>query len=512
MPSPALPNSSLQPHGHPPDLPAQIVIFGASGDLTSRKLIPALADSARYRSFRGPVQVIGVARTEMTSEEWCAELEKWLTPAQREIWPELEPNFHYVSIGESRPEDFLHLKNTLDDLAGPFKAEVGRLFYLALKQSLFVPTVEALAQQGMLASDELRVEAWRRVVIEKPFGSDLATAQWLNIVLRRFLREDQIYRIDHYLGKETVQNILAFRFENAIFEPLWNRNYVESVEISVCEELGMEQGRAAYYDTAGALRDMLANHLMQLLCLVAMEPPSSLEAEAVRDEKVQVLRALQPFATPEQVWRDTVRAQYVRDAEGNELGYRDEKGVAADSTTETFVAIRAHINNWRWAGVPFLLRTGKRLEKRYTNIVIRYHTPPTDLFNGPAPDGVCRLRPNELTFRLQPDEGIRMGFLVKQPGPGHVMRQAALGFDYKELFDSETPAPYQRLLLDALHGNPTLFIRGDEAEAAWKFADSVRAGWSAPGAPKPAEYLAGSQGPAEADELFRGCEGIWSRS
>ena len=492
-------------------LPAQMVIFGASGDLTARKLIPAMADNARLRLFRAPVQVIGVGRRPMSTEAWLADLEKFLTPEQREIWPELAPNLHYTSIGESTPADYRQLNAELDELAGPFQPVVGRLFYLALKPALFATTVEHLAAAGMLQSDELRVEGWRRVVIEKPFGTDLATAQWLNITLRRHLREDQIYRIDHYLGKETVQNILAFRFENAIFEPIWSRQHIESVEISVCEQLGMESGRGGYYDTAGALRDMVQNHLMQLLCLVAMEAPISMDAEAVRSEKVKVVKALEPFRSPEDVAENVVRAQYVMGQGDEGCGYLEESGVAEGSMTETYVAIRARIHNWRWNGVPFFLRAGKRMAKRYSEIVIRFRTPPADLFAGPAMGDVCRLRPNHLVFKIQPDEGIRISFTVKQPGPGHVMRQAALGFDYKDLFPDESPPPYQRLLLDAINGNATLFIRGDEAEAAWKFADSIRAGWLAAEAPKPATYLSGTMGPVEADELFRGCEGIWGK-
>lgn len=492
-------------------LPTQIVIFGASGDLTARKLIPAIADNARQGRFRGPVQVIGVGRRPIDNDAWLTELESFLTPEQRSIWHELAPNLHYTSIGDSSASDFAQLAEELDGLAGPFAATVGRLFYLALKPALFGSTVEALAAQGMLQCDPLRAEAWRRVVIEKPFGTDLATAQWLNIVLGRHLREDQIYRIDHYLGKETVQNILAFRFENTIFEPIWNRDHVESVEISVCEDLGMESGRGGYYDTAGALRDMVQNHLMQLLCLVAMEAPNSLEAEAVRSEKVKVLKALEAFRTPEEVWKSVVRAQYVASADGNDPGYLDESGVAPGSKTETYVAIRALIHNWRWAGVPFLLRTGKCLPKRYSEIILRFRTPPADLFAGPSAADVCRLRPNQLVFRIQPDEGIRLAFTVKQPGPGHVLRQASLGFDYGELFSETSPPPYQRLLLDAVQGNATLFIRGDEAEASWRFADSIRAGWNAEGAPPPETYAAGSDGPEAANNLFVGCEGTWGK-
>lgn len=491
-------------------IPAQIVIFGASGDLTSRKLIPAIADSARQGAFRGPVQVVGVARSPMSSEQWREELFKWLTPEQKLIWPALSENLHYHCIADSSAADFANLRDHLDELAGPFSDVVGRLFYLALKPALFSSTVEMLADHEMLASDPLRDSAWRRVVVEKPFGTDLATAQWLNITLRRFLREDQIYRIDHYLGKETVQNILAFRFENAIFEPIWNRNHIESIEITVAEQLGMEAGRAGYYDTAGALRDMVANHLMQLLCLVTMEAPSSLDAEAVRNEKVKVLKAIEPFRDAQDVWESVVRGQYFGVADG-EHSYAQETGVAHGSMTETYVAIRARIHNWRWAGVPFLLRTGKKMAKRYSEIVVRFRSPPADLFNGPASGEVCRMRPNELVFSIQPEEGIRLGFLVKQPGLGHVMRNAFLGFKYNDLFEGETPPPYQRLLLDAVHGNATLFIRGDEAEAAWRFCDSIRAGWSAEDAPPPVAYASATMGPIEADALLHGCEGTWGK-
>ncbi len=490
-------------------VPTQIVIFGASGDLTGRKLIPAIVEAACRRAFLAPVQVIGVDLRPLSSEAWRAELQPKIAASQLRIWDELAPNVHYHSIGDSSPEAFEHLRSHLDELAGPEHGVVGRLFHLALKPALFAATIESLANAGMLQDDPLRIEAWRRVVIEKPFGSDLATAQWLNLMLRRHLREEQIYRIDHYLGKETVQNILAFRFENAIFEPIWSSQNVESVEISVCETLGLASGRGKYYDGAGALRDMVQNHLMQLLCLVAMEPPTSLDAEAVRTEKVKVLKALEAFADPQDVWRNVVRGQY--QAAGGGCGYLEEDGVSADSTTESYVAIRARIHNWRWAGVPFFLRTGKRLHKRYSEIVVRFRVPPADLFSGPTPADICRLRPNTLVFRIQPDEGIRLTFIVKQPGLGHIMRQATLGFDYKDLFPGDSPDPYERLLLDAVAGQATLFIRGDEAEAAWRFADSIRVGWNADGAPPPVPYASGTGGPGAADELFRGCEGVWGR-
>jgi len=489
-----------------PTHPVQVVIFGASGDLTARKLIPALVDNARRGAFAQPVQVIGVARRPKSSEQWRDELASWLNDAQKAVWSQFAPNVYYVQSDVSDPTAFEELNADLDELADEFAATCGRLFYLALAPRLFAGTVEGLSNAAMLASDPLMEHAWRRCVIEKPFGTDLGTAQWLNLVLRKHLREDQIYRIDHYLGKETVQNLLAFRFTNAIWEPLWNRDHVESIEISVCESVGVGE-RGGYYDKAGALRDMVQNHLMQLLALVAMEAPTSMAPNAVRGEKVKVLDALIPFANPIDVWRDVVRAQYT--ANDDMVGYLEAPGVPPHSTTETFVAVRATVHNWRWNGVPFLLRTGKAMNRRYSEIVVRFRAPPADLFGGPNVADVCRLRPNELIMRIQPDEGIRIGFLVKRPGPGAVMAHAKLGFDYSDVFDERSPQAYERLLLDAIEGNPTLFIRGDEAEASWRFCDSIRAGWNAEGAPRPVIYKAGSGGPSEADALFHGCEGIW---
>ena len=479
----------------------QLVIFGASGDLTARKLIPALCGNARLDAFPGPVQVIGVARSHKTDDGWRDALTDWLAPPDRATWQTFRERVTYLPLDILADGATDILRARLDALcaeAGAAPDETTRLFYLALAPKLFAPVVDALAAADMVGCP--LGAPTRRVIVEKPFGRDLASARALNAALRRHLHEEQIFRIDHYLGKETVQNILSFRFQNAIFEPLWNARHVESVEISVCEAVGMEAGRGAYYDEAGALRDMVQNHLLQVLALVAMEPPNSMDADAVRSEKVKVFDAL-TLMSPERVARDVVRAQYD--------GYHDEKGVPRDSVTETYVAIRATVANWRWNGVPFLLRTGKALDARYTQVVLRFRTPPVDLLGGPLPDGVCPLRPNALTLLIQPREGIRLGFLVKQPGAGVVMRPAELGFDYAALGETTVPA-YQRLLLDAIKGNATLFIRGDETEAAWRFVDAIRAGWQADGAPAPARYPPGSAGPAEADALFRGCEGIWS--
>ena len=491
----------------------QIIIFGASGDLTARKLIPALVRNVHDRAFPGPIQVIGVSRSHLPSEQWRADLATWIPADQKEAWEQLAPNVSYIASDIGTPGDVVDLAGHLDAMAheaGWQPAQTGRLFYLALKPSLFGPTVRNLHAAKLVQCGAGAKIGWRRVVVEKPFGTDLATAQTLNTALLSYLREDQILRIDHYLGKETVQNILAFRFQNAIFEPLWNRNHVESVEITVAEAIGVEGGRAAYYDTAGALRDMVQNHVLQVLSLIAMEPPTTMAGNDVRDEKVQVLRALTPF-TPERVARDVVRAQYTPGA-ARAVRYLDEPGVPVGSTTETFVAIRAEVRNWRWNGVPFFLRTGKAMAKRYTEVVLRYRTPPVDLLGGPVDGDFCAMRPNSLRLLIQPTEGIRLDFIVKEPGPGTITRQAELGFDYADLpGGGKTADAYQRLLLDAIEGNSTLFIRGDEVEAAWRFADSIRAGWATQDPPPVYTYPAGQHGPSEADDLFRGCEGVWGR-
>jgi glucose-6-phosphate 1-dehydrogenase len=491
------------------DRPIQIVIFGASGDLTARKLIPALLMSFAQGAFTSPIQVVGVSRSDKTSEGWREELSAWIPKSLAEAWANFSQSLHWCRADAARHDEMLKLRTRLDALLGQAGGDEcsGRLYYLALMPRLFGPVVSQLAAHGMLACEPNAKEGWRRCVIEKPFGVDLATARKLNGELLTYLREDQLFRIDHYLGKETVQNILALRFQNAIFEPLWNRKHIESVEISVCEEVAMEGNRGAYYDTAGALRDMVQNHVMQVLALIAMEPPGSMGADAIRNEKVKVLTSLRPF-TAQRVARDVVRGQYAA-GPTRDRGYLDEAGVGALSRTESYVAIRALVDNWRWSGVPFLLRTGKALHKRFSEVVLRFKTPPVDLINGPTPDDVCALRPNDLRLLIQPNEGLRWSFLVKQPGPGMFMRHADLGFDYQDLDAGASPPAYQRLLLDALEGNATLFIRGDEVEAAWSFVDGIRAGWQEMDPPMH-RYPAGSSGPDAANDLFRGCEGVWS--
>jgi glucose-6-phosphate 1-dehydrogenase len=396
----------------------------------------------------------------------------------------------YVQTHLETAADFTALAVRLDQIAG---RPCNRVFYLAIKPELFLPSVQNLHAAGLLAQTEGRSS---RVVVEKPFGTDLASAQFLNNELLKILKENQLYRIDHYLGKETVQNLLVFRFRNAFFEPLWNQKYVELVQITVAETVGMEGGRGGYYDSSGAIRDILQNHLLQLVALVAMEAPSSLAPKAIRDEKVKVLHALRSFSELPDPQAHLVRAQFE--------GYRQESGVAPDSQTETYIATRAFVDNWRWGGVPFLLRTGKHLPQRFTSIRIQFRMPPHTLFGSYQE---CHLRPNAITLRIQPDDGIDLSFEVKEPGLGLVIKPAKMTFDYAEQFKKRTPDAYERLLQDVITGDQSLFIRSDEVEECWRWADSLRVAMQ--DAPVH-QYAKNTWGPTAANGLFGECEGRWA--
>lgn len=471
--------------------PTSIVIFGASGDLTRRKLIPALRGLAEAGALPECWEVIGFGRHEMSDEAFRASLEP--EEGGGEGWRDFAQRLHYQHGGYADPEGYEALGRRLDAFEEECGVEPGagnRLYYLATPPDVFPRVAEALAAAGLE-----RGGGWRRLIVEKPFGTDLESARTLNERLLRVFREDQIFRIDHYLGKETVQNILAFRLGNGIFEPLWRRQYVDHVQIVVAERLGIE-GRGGYYDRSGALRDMVENHLLQLLALTAMEPPGTFTADAVRNEKVKVLQCIRPL-TPEEMDRCVVRGQY--------RGYREEEGVAPDSRTETYVALRLSIDTWRWAGVPFFLRTGKELAERRTEISIQFRQPPLTLFAS-ARGSARAPMPSVLTLRIQPDEGISLRVGMKPPGAGMRLEPVELGFSYAERFGDGVPDAYARLLLDALAGDATLFIRRDEAEAAWRVVTPILEHWAeSDGSPEP--YEPGSWGPPGADSLVgdEGC-------
>ncbi len=497
--------------GSPPDRrhpePFVMIIFGAAGDLSHRKLFPALYNLIVDGWMPDKFAVIGLARQKnddtsfrRLARESAAEFSRRLI--DEALWEKFEQNIHYVEGDFSDPKAYDRLRTALATVEAAMPQAKNRLFYLATPPSFYPIIAEQLGQHGLNKS----ADHWVRIVVEKPFGRDLSSAQALNQKLHEVFDESQIFRIDHYLGKETVQNILVFRFANGIFEPLWNRQYIDHVQITVAESLGME-GRGTYYDSAGALRDMVQNHMMQLLCLIAMEPPIANEADAVRDEKVKVLRAIHPFSTRD-ITENTVRAQYEAGTikEESVVGYLDEPDISSDSRTETYVALKLAIDNWRWAGVPFFLRTGKHLAKRVTEIAIQFKQVPHPFFSQTD----TPLEPNLLILKIQPDEGISLRFGAKVPGTGMRVSTVNMEFLYDTSFKDAAPEAYERLLFDAMLGDSTLFTRKDEVEAAWELVTSILNVWGRARGPI-ATYPAGSWGPVEADQLIRGYGFAWRR-
>jgi glucose-6-phosphate 1-dehydrogenase len=484
-----------------------MVIFGASGDLTKRKLIPALHNLRRARLLTDDFAVVGVARQSLTDDEFRARVEEDLAacdePMDQPCRDWLLSRVFYLAGSAEQPETYRAIKEKLEGLNGHYRHNGNYLFYLAVAPTLFLPVIQQLGATGLTEETAGR---WRRVIIEKPFGQDLTSARQLNLEISKVLNETQIYRIDHYLGKETVQNILAFRFGNGVFEPIWNRRYIDNVQITAAETVGVE-GRGGYYDKSGALRDMVPNHLFQLVTLTAMEPPSSFRADAVRDEQAKVLRAVQPY-TPEEVLRRTVRGQYGGgNVEGKpHPGYRQEPNVDPQSTTETFVALKLFVDNWRWADVPIYLRTGKCLPKRETTIAIQFKRPPFMLFRDTP---VEQLDPNRLVLHIQPDEGIVLSFGAKVPGPQLRLGNVDMSFDYGDYFGSEPSTGYERLLYDCMTGDATLFQRADMVEAGWTVVEPILDVWKALPPRDFPNYPAGSWGPNDAEALLERSERQW---
>jgi glucose-6-phosphate 1-dehydrogenase len=488
--------------------PAAIVIFGASGDLTSRKLMPALQALMTREQLAPGTSVVGVGRSDLGHEGFRSRMRQAVEAAgdvDERAWAELEGGLRYVSGGY----DDIATYKALDEVVGDLDRDRGtagnRLHYLSTPPGVFADVVHRLAEVGL--HQPASGGGFARVVIEKPFGRDLASAEALDSSLHEVLREDQLYRIDHYLGKETVQNVLALRFANSIFEPVWNRRYVDSVQITVAESGGVGH-RAGFYEEAGALRDIMQNHLLQVLALTAMEPPVSMSPQGIRDEKVKALGAVDLLDVSE-VGREVIRAQYRSGwVGGDEVpGYLEEDGVAPDSRTETYLAMRLRIDNWRWAGVPFYLRTGKRLPKRTTEVALRFSGVPHLPF---AATQAAELDSNALVLRIQPDEGISLRFGAKVPGQTFDLRSVSMDFSYGAAFLEEPPEAYERLLHDALLGDPTLFIRTDEVQQAWRIVQPLLDAWSDDTTPLPG-YAAGTWGPEEADRLLSGDGRRWRR-
>ncbi len=489
--------------------PCSVIIFGASGDLTARKLIPALYHLFKEKQMPSDFRVVGFARREKSDDSWRIELRQALDqfsrtkPVDDALWTEFAKRVFYC-VGEFGDQNaYKKLEQQLSSFGSePLRQNL--LIYLATSPSQFGEVVEQLHVAGLLHKDTDK--GWQRIVVEKPFGHDLASATQLNAELTRFAHEKQVFRIDHYLGKETVQNILMFRFSNSIFERIWNRDSVDHVQITVSENLGVG-GRGGYYEEAGALRDMVQNHLLQVMSLIAMEPPVSLDAEPIRDEKVKLLKSIRPL-TPEMVSRQVVRGQYFAGTVGGELkpGYRQEPKVKADSNTETYVALKLFVDNWRWSGVQFYLRTGKYLPMSASEVRIQFRPTPNVLFAAMCGN---KLDANSLTLRLQPNEGITLRINGKVPGTSTSVRAVRMFFSYDSEFGAYTPEAYERLLLEAMVGDATLFIRRDEVESAWEIVDAIHKGWGDTPLTNREFYSAGTWGPVAADDLLARRGHVW---
>ena len=477
-----------------------IVIFGASGDLTHRKLIPALYNLFKFGRLN-KFSVLGVARSELNDETFREKMREALLETE-ETTPETLDAFcshlYYQAVNTSDAADYGKLVPRLEELHTKYQTNGNTLYYMSTPPSLYGVIPECLAAHGLNTEEE----GWKRIIVEKPFGYDEKTAQELDVQIHRFFEEHQIYRIDHYLGKETVQNLLVLRFSNGWFEPLWNRNFIDYVEITGAEEIGVEE-RGGYYDGSGAMRDMFQNHLLQVLAMVAMEPPAIINANSMRDEVAKVMHSLRPL-TQDDVEHNLVLGQYTAaEIDGKAVkGYLQEKGVPSNSRTETFMALRCEIENWRWAGVPFYVRTGKRLPARVTEIVIHFKTTPHPVFSQNAPE-------NKLIIRIQPDEAISMRFGLKKPGAGFEAKEVSMDFRYADLADEQVLTAYERLLLDAMKGDATLFARTDAVHAAWKFVQPILDYKEAGG--RVHEYEAGTWGPVAAEKLIAKSGRVWRK-
>jgi glucose-6-phosphate 1-dehydrogenase len=475
-----------------------LVIFGASGDLTRRKLIPALAELLKLELLPDRFAVLGIGRSKYDDISY-----RDMISGHIEDQSGILPLLHYHTMDPEDVDSYNDLADRLGELTNGLQIPPNYIFYLATPPSLYGIVPRMLTAAGLTQEGE---DNWKRIIIEKPFGKDYPSALELNRTLLSCLSEHQVYRIDHYLGKETVQNVLVTRFSNGIFEPLWNRNFIHHVEITASESLGVGT-RGGYYDPSGALRDMLQNHLLQLLGLVAMEPPTVISSDAIRNEVLKVFQSLRPI-TGKQVAKQVIRGQYMDSQVRGEAmpGYRSEKGVPEESRTETFVAMKLFIDNWRWGGVPFYLRTGKRLPTRVTEIVVHFKPSPHSLFS--QQEGIT-VRGNYLVIRVQPDEGILLKFGMKVPGAGFKVQEANMDFHYKDLIDSYIPESYQRLLLDCMQGDSTLYARGDAVEAAWRFVDPILKIWAENHNIPLHGYPCGTWGPEVADQLIEGEDYTW---